>query len=153
MTGSGWEHAENRADAAEIHAHLVRCDARFVPPLSGRVDLHAYAHRLHARACRFEAWSDGVLIGLVAAYLDDQDGAAFVSNISVESAFLRQGVATALLVKAIAAANAAGRRKVRLRVGADNVAAQRLYEKLGFRASASEGGQILMQLNVPGTIQ
>ena len=149
MSAAGWEPDEDRASQAEILAHLVRCDARFVPPLSERVDLPAYAARLHAKSRRFEAWSGGRLVGLVAAYLDGQDGGAFISNVSVEVDFLGRGIASALLGRCILRARAAGLRRVRLEVGADNEAARRLYEKQGFSTCADGGDRVFMQLDLP----
>ncbi len=151
MTASHAELVENRASGSEILAHLARCDARFVPPLSDRVDLVAYAHRLHERARRFEAWANGGLIGLVAAYFNDENGAMFISNVSVDEDFLGRGIASALLARAFASARATGFTQIHLRVGAADVAARRLYEKLGFRAFPAEGEQTLMQLDLPVT--
>jgi ribosomal protein S18 acetylase RimI-like enzyme len=150
MTASDWQLQEGSASEAEILSHLARCDERFAPPLSGRVDLPAYAHRLHERAWRFEAWTGGALVGLVAAYFDGKDGTAFVSNVSVDEGFLGNGMASALLVHAIARASEAGCAQVRLQVGAANAAARRLYEKHGFRACPGEDEQVMMQLELPG---
>ena len=140
---------ENRASRAEILDHLARCDARFVPPLSDRVDLRAYAQQLHERARRFEAWDNGGLIGLVAAYFNGEERAVFISNVSVDEGYLGQGIATALLTRTIASAGATGLTHVRLRVGSGNVGARQLYEKLGFRAGLAQEGQTPMQLDLP----
>jgi ribosomal protein S18 acetylase RimI-like enzyme len=152
MTKPAWQLHEDRASAAQILAHLARCDARFVPPLSVRVDLPAYAARLHDRARRFEAWSEGELVGLVAVYFDGGEGTAFISNVSVEEGFLGRGIASALVTHAIERAGAAGLCRVRLEVGVASTAARRLYEKLGFQACPGEGEQVLMQLDLPGTL-
>ena len=69
-----------RADNASIgeardRAHLAHCDAHFVPPLSGRVDIDAYAAKIADQAERFEAWAGGRSSGLVAAYCNDPDRA------------------------------------------------------------------------------
>jgi ribosomal protein S18 acetylase RimI-like enzyme len=151
MTTSRWQLHKDRAGEADILAHLRRCNARFVPPLSERVDLAAYAHRLHMRASHFEAWADDTLIGLVAAYFDGVDNAAFISNISVEENFLGYGIASTLLAQAVTHADMLGLACIRLHVGISNTAARRLYEKHGFHACPDVGEQILMQLDLPGT--
>ena len=147
-----WTLHEGLASEAQILAHLTDCDLRFVPPLGERVDLPAYASRLHLKARRFEAWADGRLVGLVAAYFDEIQGAAFVSNVSVEEAFLGHGIASTLLAHGIAQASAAGLGRVRLEVGFVNAPALRLYEKHGFRTCPGRGEQVLMQLDLPGSL-
>jgi hypothetical protein len=62
------EYLSNNASEAQIAGHLSRCDADFVPSLSGRVDINDYAKKIVNKAMRFEAWSGGELVGLVAAY-------------------------------------------------------------------------------------
>lgn len=150
MTASDWHLDEDRASEMEILAHLQRCDARFVPPLSTRVDLPTYAHRLYTRARRFEAWADDSMIGLLASYLDNGGGTAFISNVSVEEGFLGCGVASTLLAQMIACAGMEGLTHVRLHVNTANVAAQNLYEKHGFRTCTGAGEQMLMQLDLLG---
>jgi ribosomal protein S18 acetylase RimI-like enzyme len=153
MTASRPELVENRASGAEILIHLARCDARFVPPLSDRVDLGPYARRLYEKAHRFEAWASGELIGLVAAYFNDEDGEAFISNVSVDEGFQGRGIASALLARAVANAGAAGLTRVHLHVGTGNFAARHLFEKLGFRVCLVQGEQALMRLDLPGNIR
>lgn len=156
MKMPSWEMCEDRATEREILSHLDHCDARFVPPLSDRVDVSAYAARLRTNASRIEAWSDGCLIGLLAVYFSgdkSEESTAFVSNVSIEQDFLGQGIASALLAHCIKRASTTGFRRLRLEVGADNMAARRLYEKHGFQVCTKRGEQILMQLNLLEAIQ
>lgn len=156
MKMPSWEICEDRATESEILSHLERCDARFVPPLSGRVNLSAYAARLRTNASRIEAWLDGCLIGLIAVYFSSnssEEFTAFVSNVSVEQNFLGQGIASALLDHCIKRASATGFRRLRLEVGAANIAARHLYEKQGFHVFSERGEQILMQLNLLEVLQ
>lgn len=152
MTTPEWQMDEDRASETQILAHLERCDARFVPPLSGRIDLPAYAARLHEKARRFEAWMDGQLVGLVAAYFDGAERTAFISNVSVEENFLGRGIASGLVGHAVARAAATGIDRIGLRVGIANTAARHLYDKLGFKACPDGGEQVLMQLDLPGAM-
>jgi ribosomal protein S18 acetylase RimI-like enzyme len=129
------EVASNRATAAQIEEHLARCNADFPPP--GRPDVPAYARELVRAALRFEAWSDGVLVGLVAAYVNDAPArVAFVTNVSVLRERTREGIATRLLALCLDHARAAGMRELRLDAARANAPALRLYEKLGFVAGA-----------------
>lgn len=149
MTSQIWTLTEGCASEAEILAHLVRCDARFMPPLSIRVDLSEYAHRLHGRARCFEAWTHNALVGLLAVYLNDRDGTAFISNVSVDADFLGRGIATELLAQAIKHAATMGLVRVRLYVSAANTSARHLYENNGFCICATDGERLLMQLDLP----
>ena len=69
------DYLSNKASEAEIAEHLSRCDADFVPPLSGRVEINEYAKKIANKATRFEAWSGGMLVSLVAAYCNDHEKA------------------------------------------------------------------------------
>ena len=120
------------ATAADVLAHLTRCDADFTPPLSTRLDLGAYAAKLAERAARFEAWDDRALVGLVAAYVTPGAPEAFISNVSVERALRGRGVAAALVGDCLQAARAAGALTVRLEVATADRTAGRFYAKLGF---------------------
>jgi len=131
--------AADRADAAQIAAHLAACDADFVPPLSRRVDIAAYADKLVGHAVRFEAWEGGRLVGLVAAYCNDPDGCrAFVTSVSVLRGWAGRGIAVALMERCLSHARRLGFRRVALEVDAANGPARRLYEKLGF--TVAQGG-------------
>ena len=78
------EYCINRASEAEIAAHLRICNNGFVPPLSGRGNIGSYAHKITGKAQCFEAWANGELAGLVAAYCNAPErGAAFVTSVSV----------------------------------------------------------------------
>lgn len=131
------------ATVAEVSRHLRACDADFDPPLSDRVDLDAYAAKLCARATRLEAFADGRLIGLVAAYLDPPRG--FVTNVSVERRFRGAGVGDRLLTAAIDAAREAGLPEIALEARGANAAT--FYRRYGF-SGAGEGG--LMSLTMKG---
>jgi ribosomal protein S18 acetylase RimI-like enzyme len=134
---AGLDRRRNTASAAAVAAHLAACDASFVPPLSGRVDVDAYAAKIAGRAERFEAWSGDTLAGLVAAYAGDPDGTAFITNVSVLPAFARRGIAAALLQDCIAWLRGAGRHWARLEVSGDNSAAIHLYRGFGFTGDAA----------------
>lgn len=125
----------NTASAAQIAEHLGRCDADFVPPLSARVDIGSYAEKIASKAMRFEAWADGLLLGLVAAYCNDREhGIAYITSVSVLKAWTGQGIAARLLDQCVEHALASGLQRVSLEVASDNAPAINLYEKSGFVA-------------------
>jgi ribosomal protein S18 acetylase RimI-like enzyme len=142
-------YAAGAATADEIAAHLVRCDARFEPPLSARVDIASYAAKLFARASRFEAWSGGELVGLVAAYCNDLTrGTAYITSVSVLERWAGLGVAATLLRRCIDHAKLEGFRQVRLEVSSSSRGAIRLYEKCGFSAVRLRGSSMTMTIDL-----
>jgi len=142
-------YAVNQAGIAEIAAHLARCDAHFIPPLSGRVDIDDYAARIAGHAERFEAWAGKTLVGMVAAYCNDQSRhAGFITSVSVTRARSGEGIATRLLEDCIQHARRAGFTLIRLSVDRGNAAAIRLYERCGFSAEPAQGSDIPMTLDL-----
>jgi ribosomal protein S18 acetylase RimI-like enzyme len=141
-----------RSDAAsceQLAALLRRCDASFVPRLSSRVELAAYAHKIASHALRLEAWAGIEPVALLAMYCNDLDsGIAYITSVSVVPGYARRGIASALVAQSIRRAHAAGMRRIVLEVDATNGAALRLYQKSGFEATSS-GPAIRMSLNLP----
>ena len=142
-------YAVNQAGIAEIAAHLARCDAHFIPPLSGRVDIDAYAAKIASHAERFEAWTGRALVGMVAAYCNDPSRrAGFITSVSVAPERSGEGIATRLLEDCIRHSRRAGFTLIRLSVDRGNAAAIRLYERCGFSAGPAQGSDIPMFLDL-----
>jgi ribosomal protein S18 acetylase RimI-like enzyme len=145
------EYLLNNASAAQIAEHLLRCDADFVPPLSGRVKISDYAEKIANRAARFEAWSDGALVGMVAAYCNDREkGIAYVTSVSVLREWVGRNIAAHLMNQCVEHAKALRMNQVALEVAGDNVRAVRLYEKCGFIAGRVRAPFIDMNLYLKG---
>lgn len=141
------EYLLNKASASQIADHLVRCDADFVPPLSGRVEINDYAQKIASKATRFEAWSGGTLVGLVAAYCNDQGKrTAYITSISVLKAWTGKSIAASLMNQCIEHVKALLMRQISLEVASDNTPAIKLYEKCGFVASKADAPFITMIL-------
>lgn len=141
------EYAMNRASAAQISDHLLRCDAYFLPPLSRRVALRDYAQKLALNATRFEAWSSDTLVGIVAVYCNDHETkAAFITNVSVLHEWTGKGIATQLTDQCIAYVAAAGMDVISLEVASENGPAIKLYEKCGFVLDRTGAPFVTMKL-------
>lgn len=135
----------NQSSASEITAHLLRADAGFEPTLSSRVDIPAYAQKLHDRAVRFEAWMGEVLVGLVASYCNQPDGSkAFVSNVSVWSECQGQGIGGRLMHQCIEHMRCLEVGQIELEVDKRSQPAIALYEKLGFNIQRETGSTLTM---------
>jgi ribosomal protein S18 acetylase RimI-like enzyme/2-polyprenyl-3-methyl-5-hydroxy-6-metoxy-1,4-benzoquinol methylase len=132
------EYRANTASAAQIAEHLLCCDSDFVPTLSERVEIPGYAKKIVNKAVRFEAWSSGTLLGLVAAYCNDQDTRiAYITSVSVLTEWTGKGIAASLLDLCVEHAKMAGMRQIGLEVAEANIPAIKLYEKSGFTVGKS----------------
>lgn len=137
----------NKASAVQITDHLLCCDTDFVPPLSGRVEIRDYAKKIASKATRFEAWSGGIPVGLVAAYCNDQENRiAYITSVSVLKEWTRKGIAAGLVGQCVEHAKVSGMRQISLAVAADNTPAIKLYEKSGFIVSKANGPFVGMNL-------
>lgn len=127
------KYLSNKATAAEIAEHLRTCDNDFMPPLSSRVNINEYAQKILSKAIRFEAWSDGTLVGLVATYCNDQEKrVAYITSVSVLKKWTGKGIAAYLMSRCMKHVKALRMRQICLEVASDNTPAIRLYDKCGF---------------------
>jgi ribosomal protein S18 acetylase RimI-like enzyme len=141
------EYVLNKASEADIAEHLSNCDADFIPALSSRVEINDYAKKITRKATRFEAWSGRTLVGMVAAYCNDQEGSiAYITSVSVLKAWKGKGIALKLLKQCIEHAKGSGMRQISLEVASDNMPAIGLYEKNGFVADKANAQFICMNL-------
>lgn len=139
------------ADGRNIAAHLSSCDVAFVPPLSSRVDLAAYAQKISEKGKCFEAWLASELIGLVAVYSNDLNGGfSFITNVSVLPAWHGRGIGSRLLNMCIQDLSGCGIQRIELHVQQDNASAIRLYKNHRFIVTASANGVLTMALDFKG---
>lgn len=138
----------NRASATEIVEHLLCCDADFFPTLSERVEIRDYAQKIASKATRFEAWSAGTLVGLVAAYCNDtHTRIAHITSVSVLKAWTGKGIGANLIEQCLVHARVSDMRQIGLEVATANMPAIKLYEKKGFVAGKLNEPFIFMTLN------
>jgi len=141
------EYDLNKASEAEIAEYLLCCDADFVPSLSSRVEINDYARKIAGKATRFEAWSGGMLVGLVAAYCNDQEKhIAYITSVSVLREWMGKGIAANLMKQCIEHAETSGMWQISLEVASDNTPAIKLYEKSGFVAGKVNAPFVTMDL-------
>lgn len=130
----------------EIYLHLVNCNHSFIPPLSGKTDLQEYAKKLFEKSVTFEAWSGSQLAGLIAAYFSDQENkAAFISNVSVMEQFTRRGIGSELMERCFDFGRKEGFKTIELMVASANNAAIHLYEKQGFVITERSENEVRMK--------
>ena len=142
------EYRRDSASAGQLAGLLRRCDAAFVPPLSTRVDIDAYAAKISAHAVRFEAWDGDAPVALLAAYCNDAGaGVAYITSVRVAPEWTRRGIAGALLSACIRHARGAGMRQLALAVDTANTPALGLYSQHGFTAGPGAGRMTLNLMN------
>ena len=126
----------------ELIQSLNEVDEDFVPKLSERVELGAYANKMLEHAVFFiERDVDGTLKGVVATYVDDKNNTnGFITHVASMRKYRNQGVAKRLVNKAILHCKCVGKTGVNLCTS--NPVALKLYEKMGFcvcsQSSSSE---------------
>lgn len=128
-----------------ILQHLRECSDNFVPPLAKELDIYAYSEKIAEFAVLFEAWNDFRLVGLVAAYLnEDPPNSGFITNVSTLTSFSGRGIAKKLIENCLDVAAERGFSWIGLEVRSSNAAAIGLYQKLGFTPTGSSGGKLTM---------
>jgi ribosomal protein S18 acetylase RimI-like enzyme len=133
------------ATEAELKEHLRYCDTLFVPPLSNRVAIDAYAAKIFVNAKRFEVWVNGKLVGLLAVYCNHPVAArAFVTSVSVLPEWRCRGLASSLMARSIDAMRRLGFTVIELEVERSNMEAVALYTKYGFTEGSYRGGSKIM---------
>jgi ribosomal protein S18 acetylase RimI-like enzyme len=141
VTADDLRYTADASNLTDVIAHLAACDSHFVPPLSTRVELEAYAAKLVERARRIEAWNGRDLVGLVAAYINESDRGWFVTNVSTHPEFARRGVASQLMFNLLALSAGS---EVRLEVSARNDAARALYAAMDFVVDSQAGDKLTL---------
>lgn len=137
----------NRSIESDIYTHLSACDRNFVRALVKRVTIKDYSTKIYNKAMRFEAWVNDTLVGLVAAYCNDQTKRiAYITSVTVLSEWQGKGIALELMKRCIEHARKLGMYCIRLEVAWGNAPAIRLYEKCGF--AITDNGDSLVAMNM-----
>jgi ribosomal protein S18 acetylase RimI-like enzyme len=149
MSCLGIEFHEGTATKEDIRAHLQACDRDFAPNLSLKVNIEEYSTKIRTRAKTFEAWSDKVLIGLVAVYMNDSGTrTGFITSVSVAKEFMGRGIASTLLDHCLNRLRQEGMKVVRLEVSSESHEAIRLYKNLGFSEIMCKGEIVSMEMEI-----
>jgi ribosomal protein S18 acetylase RimI-like enzyme len=136
-----------RLGAYLMRAHYTYDQRRFMAP--GSQPERGYARFLGSQLDQpdvaiFVAETGGAVVGYVYAGIEPsswkelRDESGYVHDLVVDEAHRGQGVATALMEAALAWLQRHGIPRVVLGTAEQNVAAQRLFERLGFRRTMVE---------------
>lgn len=135
------------ANEKDIFEHLAECNNNFIPPLSERLDLTNYSNKIFEKSITFEAWHNDSLIGLIAAYFNDNEK-GFITNVSVVQKYLGKGIATLLMNNCINYAKRNNFNVILLEVNNNNESAIKLYMKFGFIVHGRKNELLILKLIV-----
>lgn len=126
-----------------IHDLISLTGAEFMAQLKSRVDVDAYASKLHARADSIVARLDGADVGYLAVYATNSESeGAFISHCGVRSDLRGMGVAAGLMNAAESIAVKAHLKFLSLEVDRSNRRATAFYARYGFDWQERHGKMI-----------
>ena len=145
----GIEYKVNHATIIDICSHLEKCNAFYQPPLEKSVNIFDYSKKIAENSITFEAWHEGILVSLLAAYFNDiTSQRGFITNVSTLSEFGRLGLAKNLLNKCILYAFEHGFDELDLEVSIQNLKAIALYQTFEFKRTELRGSSVLMKRKI-----
>jgi len=128
-----------------IVEHLNRCADCFNPPLYTYVEIEKYAKKIFDNAVTFESWDCDTLVGLVAAYFNNNETKiGFITNVSVLEEYQDSGIASKLIKNAIHFGRKNAFVKLVLELNINNTKAFKLYKKQGFVVTEQNKNNIIM---------
>ena len=131
----------------EIYSHLKECNENFIPPLEEKVNIMNYSRKIFENAITFEAWNEKILVGLIAAYLNDTENkSAFITNVSTIKSYMGKGIAKELMKMCINYSKNYNFKEINLEVSSKNADALNLYLKYGFVKNKEEDSITFMRL-------
>ena len=140
------EYKIQNATEQQIDLHLRGCSENFIPPLATRLDIKNYSRKIFDKAVTFEAWSENILVGLIAAYFNDHENKqAFITNVSVLPGFNGKGIASQLVKMSVDYAVQNDYTEIHLEVSSKNNKAINLYTKFGFLETEEKDEMVQMK--------
>lgn len=140
---------QHTATYTQVFTHLIKCDESFVPKLSEKIDIAAYSDKIIKNSVTFEAWANEELVGLIAAYFnDEQNKTGFITNVSVFKEFSGKGIASELLKQCITYGRQNNFSEIELEVSAKNDSAVKLYKKYNFVQVEIKNDLLVMKINL-----
>ncbi len=134
------------AGYTEVFGHLEKCDENFIPRLSKVTDIGAYSQKIAENSVTFEAWVGGELVGLVAAYFNDEKKqTGFITNVSTIKEYFGKGIAAQLIKNCISYGTEQQFGAISLEVNQNNNNAIQLYKKYDFLPIAEKGDLVIMK--------
>ena len=138
----------NKASAEEINLHLKKCSKEFIPPLHSYVNIIEYSNKLFNKSFTFEAWANNNLIALLAVYLNEEKKIIFITNLSVDSHYIRKGLSQSNFKHLMKFAKKNNFIKIYLEVSTENLRAINFYKKNNFVIKKIKNNKYHMSMNL-----
>lgn len=143
------EYKTDTASMNDMYRHLVGCNENFEPSLDKKVNIREYSQKIAKLSITFEAWAENNVVGLVAAYFnDEQNRKGYITNVSTLKEYLGKGIASNLVKNCIEYASRNGFSEISLEVNAENRKAIKLYEKFNFIRVGADSENVIMKCNL-----
>jgi 2-polyprenyl-3-methyl-5-hydroxy-6-metoxy-1,4-benzoquinol methylase len=115
-----------------IKEHLIKCSDSFKPNLNTYVDIPEYSKKIFEKSKMFYEFDGDKLIGLVAVYDNSSGKYGWITNVSVDPDYTKNGIAYKLLNNTLEFFKKKNYNNVYLEVFSENLKAINLYNKHGF---------------------
>lgn len=149
MSNQELRYTINESKEKEIHLHLKECSDYFIPCLNKTIDIVNYSNKIFDKAVRFEVWSKGILVGLLAVYLNNlNDRIGYITNVSVLNSYSGRGIASCLIKNCIEYAIEKKFKEIVLEVNNKNESAINLYKKFSFTEKIKNNNNVTMSLTI-----
>jgi GNAT superfamily N-acetyltransferase len=136
----------NKSTLKQIYNHLEECKSIFIPELNTYVDLDKYSKKIHSKSTRFERFEGDKLIGLIAAYSNDETKKSYITSVSIEEKYQGTGLAFPLLQDCLNYYKDRNYKSINLEVYKTNKRAINFYTKNGFKTSITNTETIIMEI-------
>ena len=133
----------NKSTLAHIRNHLEVCKNNFTPKLHSYVNLTEYSQKIFLSADKFERFEDNELIGLIAAYPNENHKNAFITNVSVDKTHSKKGIGASLLNECIKYYKNKKYKRINLEVFRQNKNAINFYLKHNFKIVKNDEEKII----------
>ena len=121
------------ANPQELFEFLKEVDGYFQPPISTKVDLHAYAQKLAEHATNFVVKDNGQIIGLSSTYINNYPEMSFGTYVCVKEEYQKDGlIGVELMMNGIKEAKNKGSKGVWCMIRKSDVALWKFYKRMGF---------------------
>ena len=128
-----------------IKEHLTKCSDSFIPNLKTYVDISEYSKKIFDNANIFCKFDNNKLIGLIAAYDNTSEKFGWITNVSVDPDYTKQGIANDLLKESIDFFKIKGYNSIYLEVFLENKNAINLYVKNGFNNDKINDNKMILK--------
>lgn len=132
----------NHASCEEIAIFLEENAMAFNPPFNTSVDIESYAAKLVEYAVRFEMRNGDALVALLSAYINSENGVAYIPYICVKKGYEGCNLGQQLFDQFYQYCRLRGVERVELEVRSNNHRAMLFYEKQGFVMRSSNDEKI-----------